>query len=155
MNNLFTIINALLRFIFVWIFLVINMGLSVLIFLESDFPTVLLFIFMANFFSYLIFYCCMKFRTGERKTWPCFVFFCLTVAFALPAAYFFMTQVKATGLSPAESKAINKDCFYNNFYDHHDLWHFLSSFGLFFMLMFLLTLDDDIAFRPQIDIQVF
>ena len=83
------------------------MGLSVLIFLESDFPTVLLFIFMANFFSYLIFYCSMKFHTGERKTWPCFTFFCLTVTFALPAVYFFMTQVKATCLSSAESKVLS------------------------------------------------
>ena len=131
------------------------MGLSLLIFFESEFPTVLLFMFMANFFSYLIFYCCMKFHTGERKTLSCFTFLCLAIIFALPAGNFFMTKVKATGLSPAESKAINKDCFYNNFYDHHDLWHFLSSFSLFFMLMFLLTLDDDIAFRPQIDIQVF
>lgn len=35
-------------------------------------------------------------------------------------------------VSPAESREGNKDCRILNFYDDHDLWHFLSATAMFF-----------------------
>ena len=35
-------------------------------------------------------------------------------------------------VSPAESREGNKDCRILNFYDDHDLWHFLSAMAMFF-----------------------
>ena len=74
----------------------------------------------------------------------------------IPALYFFYNKVKITNVSAADSKMANEECLPGlNFFDNHDLWHFLSSLGLFFGLMFLLTLDDDISDWNQSEIQVW
>ena len=38
-------------------------------------------------------------------------------------------------LTPAESREHNMPCLLFNFYDDHDVWHFLSSMALFFSFM--------------------
>ena len=38
-------------------------------------------------------------------------------------------------LSPAESRELNKECALLGFYDNHDIWHFLTAFGLFFSFL--------------------
>ena len=117
---------------------------------------IFLVIFLSNFFLYLLFYVCMKLRAREMPTVPCWTFLTLTVLCAIPAVTFFALKVKRTSLSASESKMENQECFPGlNFFDNHDLWHFLSSFCLFFALMFLLTLDDDISDWNQSDIQVW
>ena len=35
----------------------------------------------------------------------------------------------------AESRTYNRDCVILDFYDYHDIWHFLSALGLFFAFM--------------------
>jgi hypothetical protein len=97
----------------------------------------------------------MKLHAGERPTIICWVFLTLAIIFVVPAGYFFKSEVKHTDKHPAASKHSNRECLALDFWDHHDIWHFLSSFGLFFMLMFLLTIDDDIALKRQSDIQVW
>lgn len=42
-----------------------------------------------------------------------------------------------------------------DFYDNHDIWHFLSAISLFLSFMVLLTLDDDVASKPTETIPVF
>lgn len=42
-----------------------------------------------------------------------------------------------------------------DFYDNHDIWHFLSAASLFLSFMVLLTLDDDVANKPKTTIPVF
>lgn len=42
-----------------------------------------------------------------------------------------------------------------DFYDNHDIWHFLSAISLFMSFMVLLTLDDDVANKPTATIPVF
>ena len=121
----------------------------------ADNTSILLYIFVTNFLLYLGFYIGMKFHVGERPTNPCIIFLTLSLCFLGAACIFFYNKVKDTNTSPAESKTLNHDCILLNFYDYHDFWHFLGSFGLFFMLMFLLTLDDDIASTPQSLIQVW
>ena len=37
----------------------------------------------------------------------------------------------------------------------HDLWHFLSGAGLFFIFMFILTIDEDIRYKERDKIAVF
>ena len=50
---------------------------------------------------------------------------------------------------------MNRDCIWLNFYDRHDIWHFLGSAGLFFAFMFILTIDDDVRFTKRKDIAIF
>lgn len=35
----------------------------------------------------------------------------------------------------AESRVFNQECVILNFYDYHDIWHFLSAASLFFSFM--------------------
>ena len=103
------------------------LGIALLLVFETDFPSVLLFIFLANVGMYLTFYLVMKKLAGERLTWPTLIFLVLTAVFMLPALYFFRSEVKNTGVGPALSKEINQPCFEGlNYFDNHDVWHFLS-----------------------------
>jgi len=42
-----------------------------------------------------------------------------------------------------------------DFYDNHDIWHFLSAISLYLSFMVLLTLDDDVDNKPTATIPVF
>ena len=137
-------------------FLILNFLTTPIIFQSVDLPEIFLMIFLSNFFLYLGFYVVMKLRAKEMLTPPCWTFFVLTIVCAAPAVYFFVNRVKETNISAADSKMENEECLAGlNFFDNHDLWHFLSSLGLFFALMFLLTLDDDISDWDQSHIQVW
>ena len=156
----------------IW-FMVVNTFLSggLLFMTNIEFPSVLLFLFLVNMGMYLTFYLVMKNRAGERLTWPTFIFLLLSAAFMLPAMVFFRKEVKNTDIGAALSKELNQPCLEGlNFFDNHDIWHFLSrytknskrisfqilfSFGLFFALCFLLTLDDDLIEQDQTNIQVW
>ena len=55
------------------------------------------------------------------------------------AGHFYLTEQRSSVWSPAESRNMNEACTVGIF-DAHDLWHFLSAFGIFFTFMFILTL---------------
>jgi hypothetical membrane protein len=38
---------------------------------------------------------------------------------------------------------------YTGIFDAHDLWHFLSALGIFFMFMFILTLGKRLKYSPD------
>ena len=42
-----------------------------------------------------------------------------------------------------------------NDYFRHDLWHFFGGAGLFFIFMFILTIDEDIRYKERDKIAVF
>ena len=37
----------------------------------------------------------------------------------------------------------------------HDIWHFLGGAGLFFVFLFILTIDEDIRYKERSKIAVF
>ena len=110
-------------------FMSVNTLLSTLLLLifDTEFLSVLLFLFITNVGMYLTFYLTMKKLGGERLTWPTLIFLVLTGFLFAPALYFFESKVKNTGVGPALSKEINRPCFEGlNYFDDHDVWHFLS-----------------------------
>ena len=50
---------------------------------------------------------------------------------------------------------LNEVCEFLNFFDNHDMWHFISATGLFTAFIFLLTIDDDLLDTPWDSINVF
>ena len=50
---------------------------------------------------------------------------------------------------------MNELCQYMNFFDNHDMWHFLSATSLFLAFIFLLTIDDDLLLIDRHKITVF
>ena len=39
---------------------------------------------------------------------------------------------------------MNVDCIFLNFFDGHDIWHFLGAAGVFFAFLCIFTLDEDL-----------
>nr|AUZ94236.1 sid-1 [Recilia dorsalis] len=121
----------------------------------GDFATYMLSIFLANLMMYFIFYIVMKLVVKEEILKAPFVFILLASFFWGAACYFFYHKSISWKLTPAESRAYNQHCEILDFYDKHDIWHFLSAGALFFSFMVLLTLDDDIAEKDRRVISVF
>ena len=97
----------------------------------------------------------MKLYCGERLEWYCVVFMVFCFICMLPALYFFQGKEKDPSLSASQSRSLNRECALLGFFDQHDIWHFLGGYALFFMFMFILTLDDDLLDVPQDQIPVF
>ncbi|GAB1603172.1 SID1 transmembrane family member 1 isoform X2 [Argonauta hians] len=121
----------------------------------SDFASYLLAIFIGNLLFYLCFYLIMKLRSKESiKIWTKFYILMTGILWGF-ALYFFLNHLTSWQLSPAQSRDKNRDCMLLDFFDEHDIWHFLSATSMFFSFMILLTLDDDLQLIRRDRIPVF
>ncbi|KAM5281884.1 SID1 transmembrane family member 1 isoform 2-T2 [Ctenodactylus gundi] len=120
-----------------------------------DFASYVLGIFICNLLLYLAFYIIMKLRSSE-KVLP-LPLFCIVATMAVWAAalYFFFQNLSSWEGTPAESREKNRECVLLDFFDDHDVWHFLSATALFFSFLVLLTLDDDLDMVRRDQIPVF
>jgi len=78
---------------------------------------------------------------------------CLIVGFT--AGMFYSRKLQSRNLTPPESRDRNQLCSVGDFFDNHDMWHFLSSTALFLAFIFLLTIDDDLFKMKRSGIKVF
>ncbi|XP_063211522.1 SID1 transmembrane family member 2 isoform X5 [Chroicocephalus ridibundus] len=136
---------------------IINWSLAAygLIVRPNDFASYLLAIGICNLLLYFAFYIIMKLRSGERiKLIPllCIVGTSVVWGFAL---FFFFQGLSTWQKTPAESREHNRDCILLDFFDDHDIWHFLSSIAMFGSFLVLLTLDDDLDCVQRDKIYVF
>ncbi|KAM4700146.1 SID1 transmembrane family member 1 isoform 2-T2 [Discoglossus pictus] len=126
-----------------------------LVYRPRDFASYLLGIFICNLLLYLAFYIIMKLRNSEKiQPLPMFCIIATAVVWA-SALYFFFQNLSSWEETPAESREKNRDCILMNFFDDHDIWHFLSSTAMFFSFLVLLTLDDDLDVVRRDKIPVF
>ncbi|KAL4823693.1 hypothetical protein H8958_007025 [Nasalis larvatus] len=120
-----------------------------------DFASYMLGIFICNLLLYLAFYIIMKLRSSE-KVLPVPLFCIVATAVMWAAAlYFFFQNLSSWEGTPAESREKNRECILLDFFDDHDIWHFLSAAALFFSFLVLLTLDDDLDVVRRDQIPVF
>jgi len=84
-----------------------------------------------------------------------FVFLLLCLIVGLLAGVFYSRKLQSRNLTPPESRDRNQLCSFGDFFDNHDMWHFLSSTSLFLAFIFLLTIDDDLFLTKRTDIKVF
>ncbi|KAG8202132.1 hypothetical protein JTE90_010493 [Oedothorax gibbosus] len=120
-----------------------------------NFGICLLSIFVANLLMYLVYYSFMKIWHKEGIRWIPIMYFVLACICWVPAICFFEVKNTSWEVTPAESRERNKHCIIFNFFDHHDVWHFLSSCAIFFSYMVLFTLDDNLNTTPRSRIRVF
>ncbi|XP_018649472.1 hypothetical protein Smp_152020 [Schistosoma mansoni] len=120
-----------------------------------DFSTFLLSIFMINLLMYTFFYAIMKLRHRERFQMLSLVYILLTCVSWGCATYFYFHRTTTWEVTPARSRALNQPCVLLDFYDAHDVWHFLSSISMFFSFMLIMYVDDDLSKRPRNQIFVF
>ncbi|XP_025835395.1 SID1 transmembrane family member 2-like [Agrilus planipennis] len=122
---------------------------------EKDFALYLLAILLCNTMLYFLFYLVMKVLHKEKINVQTILFLTLMLTCAVSAMYFFIHKSISWELTPARSRRYNQECKVFQFYDYHDVWHFLSATGMFFTFMVLLTLDDDLSHTHRSKISVF
>ncbi|XP_075399579.1 SID1 transmembrane family member 1 isoform X6 [Tenrec ecaudatus] len=126
-----------------------------LIYRPRDFASYMLGIFICNLLLYLAFYIIMKLRSSEKVLLvPLFCIVATAVVWSA-ALYFFFQNLSSWEGTPAESREKNRECILLDFFDDHDIWHFLSATALFFSFLVLLTLDDDLDVVRRDQIPVF
>ena len=70
------------------------------------------------------------------KVWlQTLVYGILTIVLWIFSLNYFRQAATSWEQSPAESKVQNKECFFMDFYDEHDMWHFLSAGAMFCSFM--------------------
>ena len=140
------------RMLITTIWYVLNICISFwVVFTKMNYLNVLLFVLTLNTLFFLGLYFSLKLINKERITKITTACLFLTMCFWIPALYYFRTDTKNDEKSPAQSREHNRDCSLANFYDFHDIWHFLGSVGLFLNLMVLLTLDDGLKDKVKSD----
>ncbi|XP_046382561.1 SID1 transmembrane family member 1-like [Ischnura elegans] len=134
-----------------------NWGLAAcgIIYSFLDFASYLLAIFMANLILYLLFYIVMKLFSKEKILLQPSLYIFLSFAAWIASLFFFFHKAISWKLTPAQSRTYNQPCLIMDFFDNHDVWHFLSAASMFFSFMVLLTLDDDLIHTPRDIIPVF
>ena len=138
-----------------------------------DFGTYFLSSLVTNLILFLFYYWITKFVYGEmpsleliRRYGISFIYeenasllpllyFVLAITFWLCGVVFYTDAVTDWLKSPASSRNGNEECLILDFYDAHDLWHFLSAFALFFSFLMLMTLDDRQDATPREQLRVF
>ncbi|XP_038609606.1 SID1 transmembrane family member 1 [Tachyglossus aculeatus] len=120
-----------------------------------DFASYMLGIFICNLLLYLAFYITMKLRSAEKLLPIPLICIVATAGLWTAALYFFFQNLSSWEETPAESREKNQDCILLDFFDAHDVWHFLSATALFFSFLVLLTLDDDLDLIHRDKIPVF
>jgi hypothetical protein len=121
----------------------------------ADFASFLLAIFISNVMLYTMFYIVMKLRYSERIGAQPATYILISSFTWIGSMYFFLNKSTTWVKTPAASRELNTECRLFNFYDNHDIWHFLSATSLFLSFMILLTLDDDLDNTPREKIPVF
>jgi hypothetical protein len=121
----------------------------------ESFPNHLLFIFLANLALYLSYYIIMKIVHRERFTHFAKATLILSLVFWSSSVIFFYDEVKSYEVQPAISRTMNQKCIVFDTYDAHDVWHLLSSFGLFFSFLSILTIDDGVRTKRRKELAAF
>ncbi|CAJ0583711.1 unnamed protein product, partial [Mesorhabditis spiculigera] len=123
--------------------------------MPRDFPSFLLLPFIANLFLYMLYYIGMKFVYRERLRARAIAYLITSLLCWMGAIWFFLHNVTDWSVTSANSRALNRQCFLLDFYDNHDVWHFLSSLAIFTSFSILLCIDDDLLFVRRDKIMVF
>ena len=130
-------------------------GLAKIAPMHGDFASFLLGVLIANVMMYTVFYILMKLRYREGFSWPTVCYIFISFFTWIGAMYFFFNKSTSWALTQAQSKHYNQKCKLFNFYDNHDIWHFLSAGSLFLSFMILLTWDDKLILVRRDTIPVF
>jgi hypothetical protein len=118
-----------------------------------------------NLFIYLLFFvfskkCCNRQKNGSGRSqnrihFSGILFSLLAIVFAVIGFLCYRNRNANRNLSAAESRNLNDNCIFLDFYDFHDLWHFFSAAAIFMAFLGLLTVDDDLLDVPRNEINVY
>ena len=105
-----------------------------------------------NLFIYFTYYIIIKICNGERILLVVGIGIVVDVIVLSTALYYFVHYPTNIFLTQKESATHNKDCILFGFFDNHDIWHILSSVGLYMFMNILLYIDYDLENTEKIDL---
>ncbi|KAM3716888.1 Systemic RNA interference defective protein [Dirofilaria immitis] len=101
-------------------------------------------VIILNTAGYFIYYVFCKIIAGETILIHSFIYTVVSCLLWIVASYFFSHGKNDWTLTAAQNRALSEECIVFGYYDHHDMWHFISSLASFFSLLAIAVLDDDI-----------
>ncbi|CAF3440804.1 unnamed protein product [Rotaria socialis] len=156
-HGIFSRPRYLSRMVILLIANLINIGFALFgaITQPESFPNHLLFVFLGNLAICLVYYIIMKVIHQEAFTPLAVAYLVSSLCFWAASLYFFSHEVKSYEVQPAISRTYNQRCIVLNTYDAHDIWHLLSSFGLFLSFLSILTIDDGVRTKERQELAAF
>uniref|UniRef100_A0A1X7VVV3 SID1 transmembrane family member 1 n=2 Tax=Amphimedon queenslandica TaxID=400682 RepID=A0A1X7VVV3_AMPQE len=131
------------------------LGLIIISVSHKEVAVVVLALFIANFLLYTALYLLSKLWFKEPWTLMSLVSLVALSVSWLFGFYLLLDVTARREVPPAQSREFNRDCIILDFYDTHDLWHFVSAVALFFTFLFVLTMDDGLQTQKRNKINVF
>ncbi|XP_059489687.1 SID1 transmembrane family member 1-like [Neocloeon triangulifer] len=147
------------RFIYTSLIFLLNLTLCIsgLALRPKDIAFCLLIVLVANLALCTAIYLVMK-CVVDGSLWFCRpkpVILLVASVICWTLAMICFGETSTTWEEPAAvSRTFNQKCVLLEFFDYHDLWHLLSSCGLFFYFWLLLIIDDDIKDMCRSQIKV-
>ena len=112
-------------------------------------------LFIMNMIFYFTYYIIQKIYHGEKISWYIGVLLLLDVGMWGLALVYYEHAVSNKFLNHHQSDELNEPCVLFNYFDFHDIWHFLSATGLFLFMVAVYFIDDDLKDRPRDSYPVF
>ena len=127
--------NKLILYILIFVN-IINWTIYIIAYIyQLHFSTMILVVLTMNLAVLKIYYFAKKIKNFEKI--PAYIWFLLVISFAFwtGALYFFMQNTTNKFLTPEQSIEFNSKCVLFDYFDTHDIWHFLSSLGMLNLLL--------------------
>ena len=125
------------------------------IFYQSSFTDWMMAIITLNLLIYYIYYILQKIYNKESISILWIIILVMTILILSLSIFIFNIPVSNKLLTPNESNKLNKPCILFNYFDYHDLWHFISSFGLFLLILNIYLIDKKLDYLQRNEIKIF
>ena len=143
---------------FLLIIILNTFTLSMLIYggvIKPNFTLWMLSIFIVNMVIYFVYYLANKIKHNEKISKKIWIWLVIDIIILSLSLYFFELSSTDSTLSPEQSNDLNKDCVLFSYFDYHDIWHILSSTGLFIFMNIVYCLDQHLNSITYEEIVVF
>ena len=118
-------------------------------FVKPYFTGWMLCIGIVNLMIYFIYYIVTKLINKEQIKPIIFFLILLDMALLGVSMYFYNNTDYDTFVSIQESNTLNRGCVLFNYFDNHDVWHFMSSTTLFVFIVIVLFIDYDLEYSRE------
>ena len=118
-------------------------------FFKPYFTGWLLCIGIVNLSIYFIYYLITKIINKEKIRPFIFWLILLDLILLIISLFFYTNTDYDTFASIQDSNKLNRECVLFNYFDNHDIWHFMSSTTLFVFVIIVLFIDYDLEYSRE------
>ena len=108
---------------------------------QPNFTDWLLGVSIINLIIYFLYYLIQKIKNREPINRIMYLWIIIDITIMSLSIIFFLKGVSDKFLPLNKSNQLNKPCVLFNYFDYHDIWHILSSIGLFIFMNIIYFLD--------------